>query len=117
MKTNLYICSFTIRYLFCNSYFRFLLSLALVDIVAGVNLQQCDVEAEFECEPGVCIPRNLTCNGIFDCELGQDEEVAFCGEKIKLTTFSLVYMFYLIHAALPPPLRNATSLNSIHLLT
>ncbi|XP_071493575.1 G-protein coupled receptor GRL101-like [Diadema antillarum] len=61
-----------------KSAFALLSLLLAVMIVDGITVRKCDVNSEFECEPGVCIRSNQTCDGVYDCELGQDEAISLC---------------------------------------
>ncbi|XP_013411103.1 prolow-density lipoprotein receptor-related protein 1 [Lingula anatina] len=43
----------------------------------SVSKQVC-AEDMFDCSEGVCIPFELTCDGIINCPLGQDENTTYC---------------------------------------
>uniref|UniRef100_T1IEK7 Uncharacterized protein n=1 Tax=Rhodnius prolixus TaxID=13249 RepID=T1IEK7_RHOPR len=34
----------------------------------------------FHCSSGVCVPADVLCNGIPDCENGMDESIQQCGK-------------------------------------
>ncbi|XP_022091201.1 G-protein coupled receptor GRL101-like [Acanthaster planci] len=60
----------------------FLLSLFLVTdarLRFKDETTSCENEADFECEPGVCINATLKCNSAYDCESLADESVLLCG--------------------------------------
>ncbi|XP_038051676.1 G-protein coupled receptor GRL101-like isoform X2 [Patiria miniata] len=60
----------------------FLISLFLASDARLRNKDEttsCENEADFECEPGVCIDASLACNSAYDCESMADETVMLCG--------------------------------------
>ncbi|XP_076313100.1 LDL receptor protein 1 isoform X3 [Tachypleus tridentatus] len=52
----------------------------------GVKLANC-TDSEFECGTGVCIPFQLTCDGIAECPDESDENINYCATRTCHTGF------------------------------
>lgn len=42
--------------------------------VQSTDNRKCIEDQEFRCKNGKCIPNSLVCNGVSDCDTGNDEE-------------------------------------------
>lgn len=49
------------------------------------HLQACQ-KNDFKCIHGQCIPKEWLCDGLRDCQLGEDEEQN-CGKKLFIVTY------------------------------
>ncbi len=51
----------------------------LVMVFVLVSSSECRVKSYFRCDVGMCLPQELTCNGISECSDGSDEGPNLCG--------------------------------------